>query len=99
MRKCSHSSPTLAAVTRAAGEGPREAGIDGQCESAHEADCCCSDSLQIAKEAVTRAAGEGPREAGIDGQCESAREADSRRNGPVRRSNEAEALRRSCGER
>src|SRR5882757_7569844 len=24
-------------VTRAAGEGPRDAGIDGQCESSHEA--------------------------------------------------------------
>jgi hypothetical protein len=28
----------LGTVTRAAGEGPREAGIDGDCESSHEAD-------------------------------------------------------------
>ena len=38
-------------VTRAAGEGPRDAGIDGQCESSHEADPRCNDSLRSYKEA------------------------------------------------
>src|SRR5439155_24334648 len=37
-------------VTRAAGEGPRDAGIDGQCESAHEADSYCNDSRRRSKE-------------------------------------------------
>src|SRR5438105_2705505 len=36
--------------TRAAGEGPRETGIDGQCESAHEAEPCCSDCLRRSKD-------------------------------------------------
>src|SRR5207249_8342055 len=38
-------------VTRAAGEGPRGAGIDGHCESAHEADARCNDSPRRSKEA------------------------------------------------
>src|SRR5207248_2685506 len=38
-------------VTRAAGEGPRGAGIDGHCESAHEADFRCDDSRFRSKEA------------------------------------------------
>ena len=41
-------------VTRAAGEGPRDAGIDGQCESAHEADSGCNDSRRTSKEAEVR---------------------------------------------
>src|SRR5947207_15755450 len=41
-------------VTRAAGEGPRDAGIDGQCESAHEADPRCNDSRRRSKEAEAR---------------------------------------------
>src|SRR5438105_1430023 len=32
------SNSRLGIVTRAAGEGPRGTGIDGQCESAHESD-------------------------------------------------------------
>src|SRR2546430_2650666 len=39
------TTPTLAAVTRAAGEGPRVAGIDGHCASAYEADSCRGDSV------------------------------------------------------
>src|SRR5947207_12834896 len=81
----------LGVVTRAAGEGPRDAGIDGQCESAHEADSGCNDSRRTSKEAEpTGAAGEGPRDAGIDGQCESAHEADSGCNDSRRTSKEAE---------
>src|SRR5436190_8706807 len=59
--------PHAAAVTRAAREGPRVAGIDGQCESAHEADCCCRDSPRDFKEAEAatlfprRPKGEHPR--------------------------------------
>src|SRR6266513_1124714 len=45
------SNSRRGAVTRAAGEGPRKAGIDGQCESSHEADCCCNDSRRRSKEA------------------------------------------------
>ena len=41
-------------VTRAAGEGPRDAGIDGQCESAHEADSCGNESVRRSKEAEAR---------------------------------------------
>ena len=41
-------------VTRAAGEGPREAGIDGDCESSHEADSRRNDSLGTSKEADAR---------------------------------------------
>src|SRR5438046_8198010 len=44
----------LGVVTRAAGEGPRAAGIDGQCESAHEADSGCNDSRRTSKEAEVR---------------------------------------------
>ena len=36
---------------RAAGEGPREAGIDGQCESAREADTLRDNSFRRSKEA------------------------------------------------
>src|SRR5947207_11580134 len=45
------SSSRRGAVTRAAGEGPRNAGIDGQCESAHEADSRRNDSVRRSKEA------------------------------------------------
>jgi len=38
-------------VTRAAGEGPRAAGIDGHCESAWEADSCRGDSVCSTNEA------------------------------------------------
>src|SRR5437868_4407252 len=48
-------TPTLAAVTRAAGEGPRGAGIDGKCESSLEADCRCSDFVCEPKEAEAAA--------------------------------------------
>ena len=41
-------------VTRAAGEGPREAGIDGDCESSHEADSRRGDSRLGSKEAEAR---------------------------------------------
>ena len=56
-RPCgAHGAPTLAAVTRAAGEGPHVVGIDGQCESSHEADCCGNDSSRKPKEAEVAAA-------------------------------------------
>src|SRR5947207_2869437 len=45
------SNSRLGAVTRAAGGWPRGAGIDGKCESSHEADCCCNDSHPSSKEA------------------------------------------------
>src|SRR5216110_1111934 len=48
LRGCNSRGGT---VTRAAGEGPREAGIDGQCESAREADSRCNDSRRRCKEA------------------------------------------------
>jgi hypothetical protein len=38
-------------MTRTAGEGPRDAGIDGQCESSYEADSRCNDSRRLYKEA------------------------------------------------
>src|SRR5437660_6316882 len=44
-------SSRLGVVTRAAGEGPRSAGIDGQCESAHEADSRRDESVRGSKEA------------------------------------------------
>ena len=47
-------SQSLGAATRAAGEGPRAAGIDGQCESAPEADAQRADSVQWANEAEAR---------------------------------------------
>src|SRR5438105_3278673 len=42
------------AVTRAAGEGPRDAGIDGQCESSHEVEACRNDSRRRSREAEAR---------------------------------------------
>src|SRR5438094_728153 len=41
-------------VTRAAGEGPRNAGIDGKCESSHEADAHCNDARGRFNEARRR---------------------------------------------
>src|SRR5437879_4891822 len=46
-----HQSGKKTTVTRAACEGPRDAGIDGQCESSHEADSCCKDFRHKPKEA------------------------------------------------
>jgi len=43
--------PRLRLVTRAPGEGPRVAGIDGKCESSHEADTYRSDSVCSSNEA------------------------------------------------
>ena len=48
------SNSRRGAVTRAAGEGPRNAGIDGKCESAHEADSRCNESVYRSKEAEAR---------------------------------------------
>src|SRR6266576_1738252 len=45
-----HGPPTLAAVTRAAGEGSHVVGIDGNCESPHEADATALLSAQQANE-------------------------------------------------
>src|SRR5947208_2414848 len=60
--------PHAAAVTRAADEGPRMAGIGGQCESSQEADCCCGDSPCNFKEAEAAALPpEGDRLAPWDG--------------------------------
>src|SRR6266550_5431772 len=44
----------LGTMARAAGEGPREAGIDGNCESSYEADSGCDDLRQRSKEADAR---------------------------------------------
>src|SRR5207249_6933114 len=49
-------TPTLTAVRRAAGEGLRAAGIDGQCESTNEADCCRRNSPRKCKETEVDAA-------------------------------------------
>ena len=67
--RCSANSPrhppegeqaSLGVVTRAAGEGPREAGIDGNCESSHEADTRRCNPRLGAKEAEARREADPP---------------------------------------
>jgi hypothetical protein len=49
-------------------EGPREAGIGGNCESTHEADDSAIDIPSNVEEVRREPPDEGPREAGIGGE-------------------------------